>query len=212
MSKRPPWEDSEQEDNAEDAVDTWLPPPPGNALRFAVIAVGLVGLATAGTILFLKQEEPPFTNAPVSTTTLTSADAGATASGEVIDLDDVVATPTTQHVVTPWDLPSAPAVMTAKPSPAVVTARPSPAVAMAKPAMARPVVAMTKPERARMRERPPSTQATVDPSADEHALPDLDRAATAAGLNLEPPDAGPAQPSPESPPPAEVPADSQLER
>ncbi|MDF2694221.1 MAG: hypothetical protein K0S65_2604 [Labilithrix sp.] len=166
----------------------WRPPPPTKGLGFAVVSVLLVGVAAAGTLFFLGPEANP---PRASTTTVTNADlpVGTTPAPETPP-------PPPMPTMTPADLPTAAPPGTA---PAAV----SPDVSQL--TSANPLQKPTKPGVSQLTSAPPSQKPTkpgvsqltpatppakrtapvARPTAtgpNDRSLPDLDRAAAAAGV------------------------------
>lgn len=163
----------------------WVRPSGGSArgIAFAAVSLLLVGVAAAGTFFFLapdsnKEAKGP---SPVSTTTITSGEVTPTKEPAPQPAPDTAATtvtdtataPTVQRTMTPADLPTAPVPVAATPAaPPMKTTTPPPM---------KTTTATTPPA--------PKAQPAknVHPVTDTKAgsssqLPDLDRAARAAGM------------------------------
>ena len=145
----------------------WRPPPPSRGLTFAAVSLLLVGVAAAGTFFFLGPDSNRAHNVtPVSTTTITNAEVPSAPAPAAAASPTVETVPT----VTPAELPSAPTVVAAVNEPNKARAvAPAPAPA------ARVVKAPAKP---RTTTKAPATTKR----STETSLPDLDRAAAAAGM------------------------------
>lgn len=152
----------------------WQPPPASRGLVFTAVSVLLVGVAAAGTFFLLGPDANRSHATPVSTTTITNAEVPA--APEPAPALETTTVPT----VTPADLPAAPPVVNAvkEPSPpgwraAKGTPEPQKASAVA-PA-----------PRTQQRAMAPAKPATAKPAAakpSDTSLPNLDRAAAAAGM------------------------------
>lgn len=155
----------------------WVRPSGGSArgIAFAAVSLLLVGVAAAGTFFFLAPDSnkeakgPP----PVSTTNITSGEVTPTPTPApdtpATTVTDTATAPTVQRTTTPADLPTAPVPVAATPAapPMKTTTATTPAAPHAAP----------KAQPAK----------TVHPVTDTKAgsssqLPDLDRAARAAGM------------------------------
>ena len=153
----------------------WQPPPPSRGLAFTAVSVLLVAVAGAGTLFLFGPDNRPSSATPVSTTTITNAEVpAASAPGEPATLD-TANDPTKTGTVTPHDLPSAPPVVDAVKEPGragkaadVPKATPAPAARSQKAAV-------------------PGKRATPPAATkkSEGSLPDLERAASAAGMTTQ---------------------------
>ena len=178
----------------------WQPPPPSRGLAFTAVSVLLVAVAGAGTLfLFGPDGNRSSSTTPVSTTTITNAEVPATpAPGEpttTAPLDTATATPTA-GTVTPHDLPSAPPVVDAVKEKAPPGWRPAKTAETPKASTAgtAPAARNQKAAAPARRATPPATT-----KKSEGALPDLDRAASAAGMTTQQDDPF-ATPGTETPP------------
>ena len=147
----------------------WQPPPPSRGLAFAGISALLVAVAAAGTVFFFGPDRDRSPSTPVSTTTITNADVPTTPTPEPETTPAPLAAPTTMQTVTPNDLPSAPPVVDAVKEPGVRPAKIAAGSANTTTVRAQRSVTSGKP-------------VTSAAKKSDGALPDLDRAASAAGM------------------------------
>lgn len=138
----------------------WRPPPPTRGLGFAAVSMFLIGLATAGTVFFLAPEAKrshspqPSTSEPTSTTTITNADVP---SAQAVASTDTAALPNLLRPTPPSDLPPTRTDELKANQPAA-------------------------PTRAPTKSRPIRTAKPEGKASKGTSLPDLDRAAAAAGV------------------------------
>jgi hypothetical protein len=153
----------------------WRPPPPSRGLTFAAVSFILIGIATTGTFFFLGPDSQKKTTSrspePISTTTTTSGDSlAANASANIASASpDTVGVATTEATS-----PSLAPNVVNRPiiSRSIVPAEPPPTPA-ASPAKAKPAPA-PHARNAAVPERKKNLK--------NETLPDLDRAAAAAGI------------------------------
>lgn len=168
----------------------FTPPNTSRSIVFGAIAAGLVGIAAAGTFFFLSPDGHESKKAAVSTTSLTSADVPtASGTGESISTEPATTGTTVLTVPAGTAIPVGP-TGTARPvSPNDLPAAPvaeSKAPATPGPGAARATTSPLSTPRARTAAPagPSRSQAAAPVRAGrESSLPDLDRAATAAGLS-----------------------------
>ncbi len=158
----------------------WVRPSGSSArgIAFAAVSLLLVGVAAAGTFFFLAPETNKEAKGPepVSTTNITSGDMTPTppvAPGPETAVTDTATAPTVQRTMTPADLPTAPVPVAATPAapPMKTTTATTPPAPHAAP-KAQPAKQPAK-----------NVQPVTDTKAGSSSqLPDLDRAARAAGM------------------------------
>jgi len=177
----------------------WQPPPPSRGIAFTAVSVLLVAVAGAGTLFLVGPDaNRSSSTTAVSTTTITNAEVPATPqAAEPATTAQDTATAPRMGTMTPHDLPSAPPMVDAVKEPGPPGWHPE------KAAAARKADHTTGAPAARNQKAvaPPAKRATT-PSAtkrSEGSLPDLDRAASAAGMTTQQDDPF-ATPGTETPP------------
>ena len=180
----------------------WQPPPPSRGIAFAAVSLLLVGVAAAGTFFFLGPDSNRSQTTPVSTTTITNAEVPAPPADPPAPPPETTTAPMVMRTVTPNDLPAAPPVVDAVKEPAPAGWHATKGTADSK-ANAAPPAPARRSQKATAPAKAAKEPATTKPS--EGALPDLDRAASAAGMNpqQEDPFATPGNDTPPATPPQE---------